>query len=55
VSGSRISRARFGGLFELVGDLVEPGFDAGLVLVAARRARDADRATIGGGFETAGL
>src|SRR5437762_7936842 len=32
------------GLFELVGDLVEPGLDAGLVLVAAGRARDAGRA-----------
>src|SRR5437868_8137337 len=31
-------------LFQLVGDLVEPGLGAGLVLVAAGRARYADRA-----------
>src|SRR5437762_3300527 len=31
-------------LFQLVGDLVEPGLGAGLVLVAAGRARHADRA-----------
>src|SRR5712675_2479369 len=31
-------------LFELVGDLVEPGLGAGLILVAAGRTRHADRA-----------
>src|SRR5690349_1946233 len=31
-------------LFQLIGDLVEPGLGAGLVLVAAGRARYADRA-----------
>src|SRR5689334_12032738 len=33
-----------GRLLELIGDLIEPGLSAGLVLLAAGGARDADRA-----------